>query len=341
MAVYSSKKPEEVYGKLFSDVKGKRVIIKPNLVTDLPANSGVTTDLRLVSKLIKFLKGRGAKVIVAESGLAHTDSIIKKLKPSFKVVNLDNCDRVPVKSLTGLILKEFRLPKIVVEADLIISFAKMKTHALTTVTLSIKNLFGLLCQGERKKSHVQGLNESIVDLFSALPKVVGLVDGLIALDGKFGPVSGSPRKVGLVIGSTDPLACDSYCAKLMGANPNKITHMRLCAKNCLGSFDDTDVKGLSFDLPPFFMPLASKLLERYRRRKPYLMSPDNCVKCLECVNNCPVKAISKSIEFDYNKCIGCMVCVESCKHKALGYKLSLPTRVIHYLFKTFFKRRRK
>ena len=81
---------------------------------------------------------------------------------------------------------------------------------------------------------------------------------------------------------------------------------------------------------------SSKFLSFYRKKKPFLKNPDNCVKCLSCVNNCPVKAISVKngkITFDYNKCINCMVCIESCKYNALSYKLGFPAKIIHPLLK--------
>ncbi|HLE05827.1 MAG TPA: DUF362 domain-containing protein [Candidatus Nanoarchaeia archaeon] len=342
MAVFASKSASYVFNHVFDfNLKGKTVLVKPNFINEMPSSSGVTTSVNLVKRLVLFLKSRGAKVIVAESGLENTSMIFRKLgvnKLPCKVLNLDACARVKVKSRTNLCFSEFNLPRVVLDADFIVSFAKLKTHALTTVTLSVKNLFGFLGKAERQLAHVRGLNESIVDLFSCFnDRVIGLVDGVIALDGKIGPVNGTPRKLGLVIGSLDPVSCDSLCCALIGAK--KVTHLMLSSSNKLGSLNYAlsgislvDYKA-SFSLPPSYFAFLSKLLSRYRKKKPFLCNPSNCVKCYSCVNNCPVNAISKDLSFDYRKCIGCMICIESCKHSALGYKLSFPASVIHPVLK--------
>lgn len=342
MVVFASKSSSYVFSHVFDfNLRGKTVLIKPNFVNDMPSSSGVTTSVSLVKRLVLFLKSRGAKVIVAESGLENTSLIFAKLgvnKLPCKVLNLDVCTRVKIKSRTSLCFSEFNLPKVVLDADFIVSFAKLKTHSLTTVTFSVKNLFGFLSRAERQLAHIRGLNESIVDLFSCFnDKVIGLVDGVIALDGKMGPVNGTPRKLGLVIGSLDPVSCDSVCCSLIGAK--RVAHLRLASDNKLGSLR-YELSGISlvdykqsFSLPPSYFALLSKLLTRYRKKRPFLCNPINCVKCYSCVNNCPVSAISKDLVFNYKKCIGCLVCIESCKHGALGYKLSFPASVVHPVLK--------
>jgi len=347
MKVYASENPAYVFKKVLDmNLKGRRVLIKPNLVNDMPSTSGVTTDLKLVRQLIAYLKRKGARVLVGEYSIEDTQSVFDKLKVNelpCKVINLKKDKWIKVKSRTGLVFKELFLPEAALNADLIISFAKLKTHSLTTVTLSIKNLFGLFNRGSRSKAHIKGLNESIIDILSCFnrKKVIGFVDGVIALDGKFGPIKGTPRRVGLVVGSKDLLSCDSFCAELMGANPRKITHLRLCAEKGLGEIDYKLIGvGIndyrqSFNLPLSFFYLGSKLLRFYRRKKPYLKRPDKCVKCLSCINNCPVKAVSmnNNVSFNYEKCIECMVCLESCKYGALSYDLKFPASIIHPFYK--------
>jgi len=346
MKVFASSKPLSVYKKIIDlNLNNKRVLIKPNLVTNINSKKGVTTDLILIKKLVNYLQSKGAVVTVGELPIDHKIDVLKELgfyKLPCKVINFRDEKWIKVKSKTGLVLKELILPESALKADLIISFAKLKTHALTTVTLSIKNLFGLLNSGERRKAHVKGLNESIVDILSCFDKekIIGLVDGLIALDGRLGPINGSPRKVGLIIGSKDLLSCDSFCTDLIGGNPKRVKHLILCSKYKLGEIN-YDLEGIKlfdykqkFNLPPSFFYLSNKLLNYYRKKKPYLITK-NCVKCKSCVNNCPTGAITLNdeIRFDYKKCIGCMVCLESCNYKAISYKLSLPARVIHPIYK--------
>jgi len=51
-----------------------------------------------------------------------------------------------------------------------------------------------------------------------------IADGIIAMEGN-GPLSGTPRHMGKIVLSNDPVAADATCARLMGFQPNRVAHI--------------------------------------------------------------------------------------------------------------------
>ncbi|RKZ34676.1 hypothetical protein DRQ33_01655 [bacterium] len=63
------------------------------------------------------------------------------------------------------------------------------------------------------------------------------------------------------------------------------------------------------------------------------MLAEKCIKCGDCMDSCPVDAISMEVnktlpEFDYRKCIRCLCCHEICPVSAVIFKKSLLSRLI-------------
>lgn len=336
---------------LFNALSNKdKVFIKPNLINDSPPSSGVTTDLRIVASLIRILKNIGVTdVMVGESAILSTEDVLKKhnfysLKDyGVKTLNLDKAEWIKVESGMFESFKRFHLPKAVLEADVIISVPKMKTHAETGVTLSIKNLIGLIPRGDRMIAHKGNINEAIVAVFqylNAQKKFFSVVDGIIALEGRRGPVIGNTVKLGLIIMGSDPLAVDSTCVRIMGAKPKDILHIDMACALGLGVTDNIEILGKdinkvkrNFVFPDINFPDVSKgyklgfiygyvcsLFKKY----PYMLAQEKCTQCMGCINICPMECIThnyRRIFFDYTMCINCLCCCEVCKTGALDYEV--------------------
>ncbi|OFV68326.1 MAG: protein containing DUF362 [Candidatus Syntrophoarchaeum caldarius] len=132
----------------------EKVLIKPNFLNSSSAETGVTTDLRIIEGLIEILKEKGIKEIyVGEASFEKTQRVFESLdvynleQDGVKVVNFEEDEWIVVESPLKLALKHFHLPKTVMDCDLIINVAKMKTHSETGVSLGIKNLLGCILRG--------------------------------------------------------------------------------------------------------------------------------------------------------------------------------------------------
>ena len=221
-----------------------RVVIKVNLCLLLDCETGATVDPRLVQFLAEWLLERRSikEIIIAESdatalsadrafyGLGW-DRILAEV-PSTRYLNLSRDERVKV-TLDGLFFKELEMPRTFMEADYVISFAKLKTHGMQVISGIMKNQFGALPEKLKVVYHPH-LAKVICDLVFVRPPDLCLVDGLIAHEGP-GPVSGTPRLMRLIVAGTDAVATDHVCARLMGKSPRHVPHLRLAAKYRLGT----------------------------------------------------------------------------------------------------------
>ena len=126
-------------------------------------------------------------------------------------------------------MRDLWLPRTVLNADFLVSMAKIKTHHWAGVTLSMKNMFGVV-PGSRygwpkNILHWKGIQESILDLCVTIPVHFVIADGIVAMEGN-GPLNGTPRALGKIVLADDPVAADATCARLMGFEPDRIVHIR-------------------------------------------------------------------------------------------------------------------
>jgi uncharacterized protein (DUF362 family) len=221
-----------------------RVLVKVNLCLLLDCETGATIDPRLVSYLAEWLLERRSikEIVIAESDATALsadrayyclgwDRIFAEM-PKTRYLNLTSDERVKV-TLDGLFLKEVEMSRTFMEADYVISFAKLKTHTMQVISGIMKNQFGALPEKLKVVYHPQ-LAEVICDVTRIRPPDLCLVDGLIAHEGP-GPVSGTPRVMRLIIGGTDAVATDQVCARLMGMDPRHVPHLKLAIEQKIGT----------------------------------------------------------------------------------------------------------
>ena len=145
----------------------------------------------------------------------------------FVDLNLDEVHAVNLRTRASR-LKQLYLPRTVLEADYIVSLPKLKTHHWVGVTLSLKNMFGIVpgcCYGWPKNVlHWAGITPSILDINSTVRPDFAIVDGIIGMEGN-GPIQGSPKASGVLILGDDPVAVDATCARVMGLDPERIDYL--------------------------------------------------------------------------------------------------------------------
>jgi len=219
------------------DVRGKRVVLKPNLVEFEPGTT-INTNPVLVHAALEAFRGWGASVAIAEgpghrrgtldlADAAGYFSLIPDFEDLFTDLNVDDVSRVrlhhPFSRLDSLYL-----PHTALSCDLLVSMPKMKTHHWAGATLSMKNLFGLVPGGvygwPKNVLHWAGIHQSIADLHTLFPRHFAIVDGIVGMDGN-GPIQGQPKPAGVIVAGGDPVAVDATCCRIMQIEPARIDYL--------------------------------------------------------------------------------------------------------------------
>jgi uncharacterized protein (DUF362 family) len=242
-------------------VQGKRVLIKPNLI-DFLENHPVTTAPEVVGAVADLLFELGAREIAVGDGsgfrretwpIAEANGLGAVLAArglKFIDLNYDDPQPVSVKGKWFRRSSELWLPRHVVNADLIISVPKLKTHHWAGVSLSLKNLFGVVPGARygwpKNMLHVNGLPLSILGLYQILPSVISVVDGIIGMEGD-GPLFGNPVPHGLLAVGRDPVSVDVICTQLMGFSIESVPHLELAAWAGIGQAHRIEIRGVPSD----------------------------------------------------------------------------------------------
>jgi uncharacterized protein (DUF362 family) len=221
-----------------------RVMVKVNLCLLLGHETGATVDPQLVHYLVEWLIERHdiEEAIIAEADSTSLNATVAYRVlgwpelladlPRTRFLNLSEDDRVKVK-LDGFQFKELEMSRTFMEADYLISFAKLKTHTQSLITGIMKNQWGAWPEKVKVIYHPV-LDKVICDLTAVRPPDLCLIDGLIGHEGA-GPVSGLPRVMGLIVAGTDAAATDHVCARLMKKDPRKVPFLKLAARHRMGA----------------------------------------------------------------------------------------------------------
>jgi uncharacterized protein (DUF362 family) len=222
------------------DVRGRRVLLKPNLV-EFDAATVVNTDAAVIVAALEVFERLGAREVKIGEGPGHRrdtldladDARYRASIPKFDSIftDLNRDDVSQVRGFGGE--SEFYFPNTVLGADLIVSLAKMKTHHWAGATLSMKNFFGVVPGSvygwPKNKLHYLGISESIVALNRQFAsKAFAIVDGVIGMEGN-GPIQGTPKPAGVLVMGRDLVAVDATCARVMGIDPEKLDYLRMAA----------------------------------------------------------------------------------------------------------------
>ncbi len=265
----------EILAELAPAVRGKRVVLKPNLVEFDPGTAINTSPMVVLAAWEAFRALGAAEVRIAE-GPGHRRTtldlaeaagyfgVIPDFERVFVDLNLDEVERVDLPRAAGK-LGSLYLPKTVLDCDLLVSIPKLKTHHWVGVTLGMKNLFGLVPGAvygwPKNVLHWAGIEESIVAINSAFPRLFTLVDGIEGMEGN-GPIQGRRKHAGVIVGGSDRVAVDATCCRLMRIDPTKVRYLRMfetqgqtSAGNVRQTGEPLDAVGAPFELLPDFQSL--------------------------------------------------------------------------------------
>ncbi|TFG29501.1 DUF362 domain-containing protein [Candidatus Thorarchaeota archaeon] len=235
--------------------KWDRVLIKVNFVVPKTWDTGTTTDPMMVEALIKRVRDLGKEVLVVESDATSTQADKAVVKTGMKMmldrvgvefINMSKSqEKVELTVVDGKALKSFKVAKIATESA-IISAAKLKGVNSVTVTMGLKNMFGMLTDRMKMKFHRKGMHNVIHDVCKTLPPTMTVVDGFVGLKG-FMPLRGTPVPFNTIIASTDSVACDSVGVQIVGGDPPSVDYLRWLHESGLGEILDYEIVGDSIE----------------------------------------------------------------------------------------------
>jgi uncharacterized protein (DUF362 family) len=249
---------------------GKSVLLKPNLVEPTREAPQINTHPAVVRAAAEVFRRWGAREVVVAEGQGHcrdTEYVLEQSdlgrvldddKLDFVDLNHDELWTVPNR-LRFTAMKQLTLPLALRRADIIVSMPKMKTHHWAGVTLSMKNLFGVMpgvIYGWPKNVlHHAGIPESILDINAAVRPHLAIVDGIVAMEGD-GPIMGTARPAGVLVIGTNFPAVDATTTRLMGLDPWRIAYLA-ASSGRLGPIAESHITQRGESLAPLVQKFKS------------------------------------------------------------------------------------
>jgi len=228
---------------------GDRVLIKPNVVVPEPPWTGVNTDPRVLEALIELIKGNNPKrIMVGEHVRWHGPRVFEVSgvgeavhRAGGEIIIFDDMAHVPVDNTLAKVEPVLNVPEIYFESDVLINVPKMKTHLDTLISLSLKNIMGMVPSDPDCLAMHQHLYDSIVDLNRFFRPKLNIVDGIIAHEGQ-GPMFGAPvTDMNVLVAGTDAVSVDAVSSSVMGIDPLEAPTTRLAVCHGLGKGDLSNI----------------------------------------------------------------------------------------------------
>lgn len=326
------------------DLAGKKVVIKPNVLRTSRSDEHIVTNpaiLRAVVEKVETLSP--AEIIVGDNPglfnygdnencfeqtglMAAAKGYYKNLGDSSQHLKF-NPDYMP----------EIGVSKDIMEADILISLPKFKTHGLTVMTGAIKNSYGILPGAQKARLHhlagsPERFHEVVVEVFRLRVPDLFIMDAVVGMEGN-GPASPELREIGLLLAADNAVAMDAVVARMMGLDPGRLRFLQQAKAFGLGDFDAQaiEIEGKlqvldNFKLPPLGgdaimgNPAIQQLMSDKAQVKP-TADPELCTACGSCIDHCPVTALSITETVpvvDKDSCIACFCCQEICPEKAIS-----------------------
>ena len=339
---------EEIFDLFQVDVRGKRVLIKPNMLGAYPPQKGATTSPAVVRAIVEVCRNQTESIIVGDNPMralaaggleetARTTGILAAAGGYYRNIGLN----AEVVSIGSELVDEVPLTPVLKEIDYFINVPKFKTHMLCGITGCVKNLFGLIpgamkAEMHYRLQHPKALTQFFVDLYSYRKPDLNIVDALTGMEGN-GPSHGRVRSIGTIIAGTNGVEVDAVMAAMMGfEEPAKVKTLDIAHKRGLGAIELTEIEidGELEVIPDFELPIAyvapkeapqvMSIEETYETwgkiggAKPQLIE-EKCVQCDACEEICPTGAMKVDPYpiVDEEKCISCFCCAENCPEGAL------------------------
>jgi uncharacterized protein (DUF362 family) len=264
--------------------RGKRIGLKPNLVTAKPASGGATTHPEIAAGLILYLKKNGFNNLTILEGAWTGGSTAqafkvcgyRKLADETGVQLIDTkSDKTRTCDCAGMKLE---ICESALAIDFMINLPVMKGHCQTRLTCALKNNKGLIPDREKSRFHTLGLTKPIAHLNTVARNDFIIVDGICG-DPDF-ELGGHPLYRGLLFAARDPVLCDTWAASLMGCSLDAIPYIGLAEKLGIGSADirAAKVRKLNDENAPL-SAIPAPAGDKVRQLAPYISEDNACSAC--------------------------------------------------------------
>jgi len=336
---------------------GQKVLLKVNLLSATPPERGIVTHPAVVKAVIRLVQEAGGMPLIADSpgtSVPYTQAGLRRVYKASGLLEVAeragaalNWDTryEEVSHPDGFLIRRLEVIKPVLEADVVISLPKLKTHTLMTFTGATKILFGVVPGFAKAVFHARMRNVThfalmLLDIISLVKPALVLMDAIVGMEGD-GPSTGPLRDVGVILASRDSVALDVVATSIVGFDPLKVPTLREAAVRGLwtGKADDIETLGASVDevfVPDFQPPSASPhedatlfnpfvtrhfgpLITNHFTLRP-VPQRGRCVACGDCVAGCPqqiITIVDSLAVIDYSQCIRCYCCHELCTEGAI------------------------
>lgn len=330
-----------------------RFLIKPNLLSARPPESGVDTHPEVVRAVIEFIKKDfKADIFIGDSPGGFISSVDEVYKISGMEGVAKSTGTKTIKFDKIKWINNFPIAQAALDFNLV-SIPKLKTHDITTITVAIKNIFGTVAGMYKLECHKRATSPEkfgslLADLYSVVKPRLSVVDAVCVMEAD-GPTNGILRNLGLILASSDAVALDAVIAHIIGLNPMDIPMIRFCHERNLGCarLKDIEIVGEKLEsvkVNDFKLPSVNKLIfivdkipkpirdqiAKYIYFQPYI-NTSKCSRCGLCIKSCPMNCMKMDkgqVVIDYKRCIKCFCCREFCVSDAIDIRESFAIRVL-------------
>ena len=325
------------------DLAGKTVLIKPNALRTSSADEAIVTHPSVLRAVVEKVETLAPAAIIvgdnpgvvsygANEECFEKTGLMAAAKGYYRNIGND-----PVRvGFNPSFMPSVSVSRVVMEADIIISLPRFKTHGLTVISGAIKNSYGILPGAQKSILHkVAGsperFHEAIVEVFKIRVPDLFILDAVVGMEGN-GPASCDLRDIGLILAADNAVAMDAVIATMMGCDPSILRSLQKAKEDGLGDYDlkTIHIIGKLEKIPDFKLPPVSgegitknqaiQLMLVSKNRFRPSVDQSLCTACGTCVTQCPVSALTMKGEFpevDPGICIICFCCQELCPEKAI------------------------
>ena len=340
---------------------GERIVLKANLLQPSAPERAVCTHPAIVAAVGRMVKETGALATIADSpgsGYKYNEKTLTSLYARSGMfgaaeeagieINLDATYQ-PVSFPEGKLIKRFEVITPVIEADGVFNLCKLKTHLFMSMTGAVKNNFGVIPglakPGYHAKLHNKGhFADMLLDLAEYVSPRISIMDAVVGMEGEGPGMTGTPRHIGLLLGSINPLALDVVAGEIIGLRREQNPVLVAAASRGQGpthleevsvvGADISELRVADYKFPmTIYEGTGMGILPWWQRalvpffKNGFSLTPQvvlkKCVGCAICRDSCPVGAITvieekpKHARMDEKKCIRCYCCHELCPEKAI------------------------